>query len=194
MFRSSQYQKNETELVTLVTPHLVKPMAPGAARLPTDKCIEPNDMEIYLLGLQRARAACAAAAGHHRQSAAGLREPKRAINPGAGCRTNFSNRQGRMKNETRKKASRYGKVWLVLVTGLIFLGPAGCYSNALEQDFGQSVADNIAQQVVNPQAGLVPTASVGLSPTAGANTIDQYEKSFKSEEKTGPQLKSISPY
>jgi Flp pilus assembly secretin CpaC len=41
--------------VTLVTPHLVKPMAPGAARLSTDKYIEPSDMEIYLLGLQQGR-------------------------------------------------------------------------------------------------------------------------------------------
>ena len=34
----------------LVIPHLVKPMAPGAARLPTDKYIEPTDFEKYLLG------------------------------------------------------------------------------------------------------------------------------------------------
>ena len=33
LFRSTQYQKNLTELVALVTPHLVKPMPPGAARL-----------------------------------------------------------------------------------------------------------------------------------------------------------------
>jgi pilus assembly protein CpaC len=55
LFRSTNYQKNETELVTLVTPHLVKPMAPGAARLPTDKWIEPTDIDTYLLGLQQGR-------------------------------------------------------------------------------------------------------------------------------------------
>jgi hypothetical protein len=99
-----------------------------------------------------------------------------------------------MKSETRKKSSRHGKVWLVLILGLIILGLAGCYQNALEQDFGQSVANNLAQQVVNPQAGLVPTASVGLPPTVGVYEMDQYEKSFKSEEKTGPSMKSISPY
>jgi pilus assembly protein CpaC len=42
--------------VTLVTPHLVKPMAPGAARLPTDKWIEPTDIDTYLLGLEQGRA------------------------------------------------------------------------------------------------------------------------------------------
>ena len=55
LFRSTQYQKNETELVALVTPHLVKPMPPGAARLPTDKWIDPSDVDTYLLGLQQGR-------------------------------------------------------------------------------------------------------------------------------------------
>jgi pilus assembly protein CpaC len=55
LFRSTNYQRNETELVTLVTPHLVKPMAPGAARLPTDKWIEPSDVDVYLLGLEQGR-------------------------------------------------------------------------------------------------------------------------------------------
>ena len=55
LFRSTSYQKNETELVALVTPHLVKPMAPGAARLPTDKWIDPSDVDVYLLGLEQGR-------------------------------------------------------------------------------------------------------------------------------------------
>jgi pilus assembly protein CpaC len=50
LFRSDEYQKNLTELVALVTPHLVKPMPPGAARLPTDKWIDPTDVDFYLLG------------------------------------------------------------------------------------------------------------------------------------------------
>jgi pilus assembly protein CpaC len=55
LFRSTQYQKNLTELVALVTPHLVKPMPPGAARLPTDKWIDPSDVDLYLLGLDQGR-------------------------------------------------------------------------------------------------------------------------------------------
>jgi pilus assembly protein CpaC len=55
LFSSNEYQKNLTELVALVTPHLVKPMAPGAARLPTDKWIEPSDVDFYLLGLDQGR-------------------------------------------------------------------------------------------------------------------------------------------
>jgi len=55
LFRSTDYQKNLTELVALVTPHLVKPMPPGAARLPTDKWIDPSDVDFYLLGLDQGR-------------------------------------------------------------------------------------------------------------------------------------------
>jgi pilus assembly protein CpaC len=55
LFRSNEYQKNLTELVALVTPRLVKPMPPGAARLPTDKWIDPTDVDFYLLGLDQGR-------------------------------------------------------------------------------------------------------------------------------------------
>lgn len=55
LFRSSSWQKQQTELVVLVTPHIAKPLAPNAARLPTDKWAAPSDAEMYLLGLDQAR-------------------------------------------------------------------------------------------------------------------------------------------
>jgi pilus assembly protein CpaC len=55
LFRSSKYQKNETELVILVTPRLVKPLTTTAAKLPTDKYIDPDDFEAYLLGALEGR-------------------------------------------------------------------------------------------------------------------------------------------
>jgi pilus assembly protein CpaC len=50
LFRSSQYQKAQTELVVLVTPHIVKPLAQGTAKLPTDVYVDPSNVEFYLLG------------------------------------------------------------------------------------------------------------------------------------------------
>jgi len=50
LFRSSQFQKNETELVIIVTPHLVKPVDMAKQTLPTDRFVEPDDLEYYLLG------------------------------------------------------------------------------------------------------------------------------------------------
>ncbi len=50
LLRSSNFQKNETELIIVVTAHLVKPLDMAKQTLPTDQYIEPDDFEFYLLG------------------------------------------------------------------------------------------------------------------------------------------------
>jgi hypothetical protein len=71
-----------------------------------------------------------------------------------------------------------------LALGLALLGLAGCYPpSALEMDYGNSVRNNIAQQVVNPRAGYNPKPAVGLSPQAAYNELEKYDKTFKAEEK-----------
>jgi len=51
LFRSSQYQKNETDLVILVTPHIVRPMAPNTpVRTPLDGTLPANDVDFFLMG------------------------------------------------------------------------------------------------------------------------------------------------
>ncbi len=50
LFRSTRYQKGETELLIVVTPHLVAPIKPGQVRLPTDRVAEPNEAKTFLLG------------------------------------------------------------------------------------------------------------------------------------------------
>jgi pilus assembly protein CpaC len=50
LFRSTSFQRNESELIIIVTPHLVKPLDMARQSLPTDQYIEPNDFEWYLLG------------------------------------------------------------------------------------------------------------------------------------------------
>ncbi len=50
LFRSTAFQKEETELVIIVTPHLVKPLDRKHQVLPTDFYVEPDDAELYLLG------------------------------------------------------------------------------------------------------------------------------------------------
>ena len=51
LFKSKSFQKNETELVIIVTPHLVKPLDMAQQSLPTDFYIEPDDAEFYLWGI-----------------------------------------------------------------------------------------------------------------------------------------------
>ena len=99
-----------------------------------------------------------------------------------------------MKTENRrpKTENLAGRMFLVLA---VLLWLAGCYPpNALEQDFGRSVASNIAQQVVNPQAGYDPTPAVGLSSKAAVNAMERYDKSFKGEEKKAMEMKMITGY
>jgi pilus assembly protein CpaC len=62
LFRSSQFQKGQTELVILVTPHLAKPVAPGSVTLPTDKFVEPSDTDFFFLG--RTEGTAKPSAGH----------------------------------------------------------------------------------------------------------------------------------
>ncbi|PCI33584.1 MAG: pilus assembly protein CpaC [Alphaproteobacteria bacterium] len=50
LFRNSRYEKNETELVIVVTPHLVQPAMAGQIRTPADGFIPPNDFEFFLMG------------------------------------------------------------------------------------------------------------------------------------------------
>jgi len=51
LFRSSAYQRNESELVIIVTPYIVKPVSDvSELHLPTDNLVFANDLEQMLLG------------------------------------------------------------------------------------------------------------------------------------------------
>ncbi len=51
LFRSTNYQKSETDLVVIVTPHLVRPVAPGQHLVtPFDTTVDANDVDLFLMG------------------------------------------------------------------------------------------------------------------------------------------------
>lgn len=50
LFRSNSFNREETELVVVVTPRIVKPVHPGKIRLPTDNIVPPSQLDWYLLG------------------------------------------------------------------------------------------------------------------------------------------------
>jgi len=52
LFRSNGYQRNETELVIVVTPHLVTPRR-GPTATPADSFTPPSDFELFLFGAQK---------------------------------------------------------------------------------------------------------------------------------------------
>lgn len=49
-FRRTTFSKEETELLIVVTPRLVKPMGEGPHALPTDGYVEPSMFDLWLLG------------------------------------------------------------------------------------------------------------------------------------------------
>jgi pilus assembly protein CpaC len=50
LFKSDRFRRQETELVIVVTPYVVKPMQPDQVRLPTDGFKAPTDFQRYFLG------------------------------------------------------------------------------------------------------------------------------------------------
>ena len=50
LFRSAAYQRSQTELVIIVTPHLVTPTRGEALALPTDRVHIPTEADLFLFG------------------------------------------------------------------------------------------------------------------------------------------------
>lgn len=50
LFRSAEFQRAQTELVVIVTPHLVSPTRGEALALPTDRVRPPTEAELFLFG------------------------------------------------------------------------------------------------------------------------------------------------
>ncbi len=50
LFRSTGFQHEETELVIIVTPRLVRPVRAGTLKVPTDHVGPPNEADLLLLG------------------------------------------------------------------------------------------------------------------------------------------------
>src|SRR5207253_3982807 len=50
LFRSTGFQHEQTELVIIVTPRLVRPVPAGALKVPTDRVGPPNEADLLLNG------------------------------------------------------------------------------------------------------------------------------------------------
>jgi len=63
LFRSVNYQRDQSELVIIITAHLVTPTRGEALALPTDRIRIPTESELFLLGQTTGRPAAGSAAG-----------------------------------------------------------------------------------------------------------------------------------
>ncbi|MCO8448134.1 type II and III secretion system protein family protein [Burkholderia cenocepacia] len=55
LFRSTSFQQDRTELIFLITPHLVKPLQTADVALPTDSFSKPNEVDVYATGNMEGR-------------------------------------------------------------------------------------------------------------------------------------------
>ncbi len=63
LFRSADFQRSQTELVIIVTPHLVSPTRGEALALPTDRVKAPTEAELFLFGKTASQGASKGAVG-----------------------------------------------------------------------------------------------------------------------------------
>lgn len=55
LFRSTSFQQDRTELIFVITPHLVKPLSTADVALPTDSFSKPNEADVYATGNMEGR-------------------------------------------------------------------------------------------------------------------------------------------
>jgi pilus assembly protein CpaC len=87
LLRSSRFQREESELVIVVTPYLVRPGLPGQLRLPTDTVVPPSQSQLFLSGRMEGARALAGGGGAGAGGGGGGGLPGAgmpAIPPGAG--------------------------------------------------------------------------------------------------------------
>ncbi|WP_412530166.1 type II and III secretion system protein family protein [Burkholderia lata] len=55
LLRSTSFQQDRTELIFVITPHLVKPLQTADVPLPTDSFTKPNEVDVYATGNMEGR-------------------------------------------------------------------------------------------------------------------------------------------
>lgn len=75
LFRSTSFQQDRTELVFIITPHLVHPLRTDDVPLPTDSFAHPSEADVYATGNMEGRVAQPAAAPEAKPQAPGASAP-----------------------------------------------------------------------------------------------------------------------
>ena len=145
LFRSREYQKNETELVIIATPRLVKPLDTTNQTLPTDFYIEPNDLEFYVLGMMEGK-------GEGRSDdirvilTVSSDMPSRVRNSGIIDGINLIRRGGAVLKKNSK----------ILLCALVITGLFGCTQNISEKKSWDSLWIEIGDALLNQSNIIKP--------------------------------------
>ena len=94
LFKSDGYRRNETELMIVVTPYLVKPVSDSEIVLPTDGFKSANDAERFLM--------------NRNHSGTGGERPKPSVAPTAPAQQSFGSLETQAPQKTAKKSKKSG--------------------------------------------------------------------------------------
>ena len=150
LFSSKSYQKNETDLAIIVTPHLVRPARPGdVVKTPADDTLPPNDADFSCSAKPKSHGRRPGAdAGHGTIAAAGSR-------PFTGHMLDMP-KGGFPTRRSSKSCARFA-------LAVLFSALAGCSEYIDRRDNvalggGNAVATNKVTQMVDPGRPPAPTA------------------------------------
>lgn len=92
LFRSTSFNRNETELVIIVTPRIVRPVKAGTVlATPSDRVQEPSDLDLFMLGNTEKLQAV--------KPTGPLPGPENAINRVRGATTSAANKPGGIEGD-----------------------------------------------------------------------------------------------
>ena len=171
LFGASQFQRTKRELVIIVTPHLVKPVDMARQTLPTDRFVEPDDLEYYLLGYTEGGGPGEVGGGGGT----------------LGSQRGWAGRRLR-PHHTIKEAWMRRLLCLsacaIAITALV--GACTIGTSRLDADHGASYKQALADQVLNPDAGGNVGPVYGMNGIAAENTMDRYYKGFEEKKTPAP--------
>ena len=167
LFSSKSYQKNETDLAIIVTPHLVRPARPGdVIKTPADDTLPPNDV-----GLLPARQDRGHAAGGARADAG--HRPHRRRRRAAVHRTHARSAEGGFPMRP------FSNVMRSVALATIFVTLAGCSQYLDRRDTialsgGNAVATNQVTQMVDPWPRASANANIAFNGNQMESAIERY--------------------
>ncbi len=165
LFRSTDFQHDRSELLFVITAHLVKPLPPNYA-LPTDQLGAPGRAELFLGG--RMEGAAPAPAAGAAAAAAGGGRLRIAVN-----------QTGASMHTPRHRAFRRpGRPALAAALLALLLGGCAPTTPQLDRRAGDAVRVAFAQQVAHPGAGANPDPVAGIDGKSARAALERYQKSF----------------
>ena len=167
LFRSTGFQHEESELVIIVTPRLVRPVPAGALKVPTDRVGPPNEADLLING----------------RTDTGVSQVPRGLIPPGRLRRRHHPVEWRRRSpvDLKRIMAMFSSPRLsVLVVALTALGACSTTNSHIGDEdafMGEAVKYNAALQTINPTPAYpAASAQAGDSGALGAEAVKRYRR------------------